>query len=122
MSLRAPKNPARPKPGTKLCALSDLAEPGSKGFLFRKGDYLFLGFVTRANGQVAGWVDRCPHAGMPMSLLPDRYLTREGDMVLCAVHGALFRVEDGRCVAGPCAGESLIPWPVTVRGNAVLAA
>jgi nitrite reductase/ring-hydroxylating ferredoxin subunit len=115
-------NPARPAPGTTLCALADLPDPGAKGFLFREGEALFLGFVTRVGGAVAGWVDRCPHAGMPLAMTPNRYLTREGDLILCATHGALFRPTDGRCVAGPCAGQSLAAWPVRVEAGAVVAA
>jgi len=113
-------NPAQPAPGTALCALADLADPGSKGFMFREGDYLFLGFVTRAGGEVAGWIDRCPHAGMPLAMLPNRYLTREGDLILCASHGALFRPSDGLCLGGPCAGKSLWPWAVKVEDGVVV--
>jgi nitrite reductase/ring-hydroxylating ferredoxin subunit len=115
-------NPARPGPGTRLCALADLRDPGSRGFLFREGEALFLGFVTRVGDKVAGWVDRCPHAGMPLAIVPNRYLTREGDLILCAAHGALFRPADGLCVGGPCAGQALTPWPVRVDGDDVVVA
>ncbi len=115
-------NPARPAPGTALCDLAEIADPGSKGFFFREGEALFLGFVTRVGGKVAGWIDRCPHAGMPLSMAPNRYLTRKGDLILCASHGALFRPSDGFCVGGPCAGRSLWPWPVSVENGVVTAA
>jgi nitrite reductase/ring-hydroxylating ferredoxin subunit len=32
---------------------------------------------------------------------------------LCHQHGALYRLNDGKCVSGPCAGESLTPVTVT---------
>jgi nitrite reductase/ring-hydroxylating ferredoxin subunit len=114
-------NPAQPPAGTRLCALADLADPGAKGFFFRQGEMLFLGFVVRRGDEVRGFVDRCPHAGMPLSMAPDRYLTREGDLILCASHGALFRPEDGVCIGGPCAGLALRPWPVRVEGGEVTA-
>ena len=115
-------NPARPRAGTRLCALAELRDPGARGFMFREGDALFLGFVTRAAGAVAGWVDHCPHAGMPLAIVPNRYLTREGDLILCASHGALFRPADGHCVGGPCAGQALTPWPVRIDGDQVVTA
>ena len=115
------QNPARPAPGTRLCALAYLADPGAKGFLFREGDNLFLGFVVRLAGRVFGYIDRCPHAGMPLALLPDRFLTPENDLILCSSHGALFRMTDGLCIGGPCAGRSLWRWPVTIDGEAVVA-
>ena len=36
--------------------------------------------------------------------------------------GALFRVEDGVCVAGPCAGDALWPWPVAVGADGIIRA
>jgi nitrite reductase/ring-hydroxylating ferredoxin subunit len=113
---------ARPAPGVRLCALADLADPGSRGFSFRDGDRMFGAFLVRFGGEIRGYVDRCPHASMPLALWPDRYLTREGDLILCASHGALFRPADGACVAGPCAGRALIPWPVRVEDGQVLTA
>ena len=114
-------NPARPAPGTRLCALDEIAEPGAKGFSFRQGEYLFHGFVVRSGGRLLGFIDRCPHAGLPLALVPDRYLTREGDLILCSAHGAMFRIEDGLCLAGPCAGRGLEAWAVKVVGSEVRA-
>lgn len=102
----------------RLCALSDLADPGAKGFQFREGAALFAGFVVRRGDAVAGYVDSCPHAGWPLASLDGRYLTRDGTHVICAGHGALFDLA-GACVAGPCYRQSLEPWPVEVRGGEV---
>jgi nitrite reductase/ring-hydroxylating ferredoxin subunit len=115
-------NPARPPPGVELCRLDDLADPGAKGFRFRHGAKMFAGFVVRRSGEVRGYVDSCPHAGWPLAAFDDRYLTRDGGLILCAGHAALFRPEDGACVAGPCAGEALTPWPVIVRAGCVITA
>ena len=112
----------RPPPGERLCALADLADPGALGFRFRRGEALFAGFVVRQGGHVAGYVDRCPHAGWPLAALDDRFLTRDGLRILCSGHGALFRLDDGVCTAGPCLGERLAAWPVEVRDEAVFTA
>jgi nitrite reductase/ring-hydroxylating ferredoxin subunit len=76
--------------------------------------------VVRSGDTVAGYVDSCPHAGWPLAMFDD-YLTRAGNRILCAGHGALFRL-DGMCVAGPCIGESLALWPVVVRGDDIFTA
>ena len=114
-------NLAQPVAGTRLCELADIADPGSKGFMFREGDQLFMGFVVRNGDGAVGYIDRCPHAGMPLAMTPDRFLTREGDLILCSSHGALFRPGDGLCVSGPCVGRSLWPWRVTVTDGTVVA-
>lgn len=108
----------RPGPGVRLCALAEIADPGSKGFRFREEARLFAGFLVRKGGTVSGFIDRCPHAGWPLAALDDRYLTRGGDRILCAGHGALFDL-DGLCTAGPCTGLRLQPWPVELRDGEV---
>jgi nitrite reductase/ring-hydroxylating ferredoxin subunit len=116
----SPSNPARPPAGIALCLLTELPEPGSKGFDFRLGQDVFAGFVVRKAGRVMGYVDECPHAGWPLAVLPDRYLTREHDRIFCGGHGALFRIEDGLCTSGPCEGDRLEPWPVAVDADGMV--
>lgn len=120
MGLSGTFNPARPAAGTELCRLDEITEPGAKGFDFRQGEAIFGGFVVRKGGLVLGYVDSCPHAGWPLAPVPDRYLTRDADRIFCGGHGALFRVEDGFCTAGPCAGDSLKTWPVEVGADGVI--
>ncbi len=112
-------DPARPAAGRVLCRLADIPDPGAKGFEFKAGDHRFAAFLVRRGVQVWGYIDRCPHAGWPLSAAPDRYLTREGDRIVCAGHGALFRPEDGLCMGGPCAGQKLERWAVRVFAGVV---
>ncbi|HEY3949735.1 Rieske (2Fe-2S) protein [Phenylobacterium sp.] len=112
-----PDNPAKPAAGMRLCAVDEIADPGSKGFRFRAEARLFAGFVVRQGEAVRGFVDQCPHAGWPLGY-DDRYLTRGGDHILCAGHGALFTL-DGEGVTVPCLGQRLTAWPVEVREGEV---
>ncbi|WP_372781552.1 Rieske (2Fe-2S) protein [Phenylobacterium sp.] len=114
-------NPARPAAGQRLCGLDELSDPGSKGFRFRLDSRLFAGFLVRKGGLVTGYVDSCPHAGWPLGVFDDRYLTKAGDHILCAGHGGLFTLE-GAGATTPCIGLSLTPWPVAVRDGAVFTA
>jgi len=77
--------------------------------------------VVRKDGGLFGYVDSCPHAGWPLAMM-DNYLTRQKDRLLCAGHGALFRIEDGVSTAGPCAGRALEPWPVVVIDGVICTA
>ena len=72
--VRVWKTPA----GVALCAESDIADPGSRGFVLQIGEAYFHGFVVRKDGEVAGWIDRCPHAGFPLAVELDRYLNELG--------------------------------------------
>ena len=105
----------RPARGAILCRLDELADPGAKSFDFLE----FRAFVVRRGEEVRGYLDVCPHAGWPLAIRDERRLTRDGAFLLCTGHGALFRPDDGVCVAGPCEGQMLQPWPVVVRDGQV---
>jgi nitrite reductase/ring-hydroxylating ferredoxin subunit len=106
-------------PGVALCAETDIADPGSRSFVLQIGEAYFHGFVVRKQGQVAGYVDRCPHQGHPLAIELDRYLTPDGELILCGWHGAVFTPLTGACVGGPCAGAKLTPWPVVADGGII---
>jgi nitrite reductase/ring-hydroxylating ferredoxin subunit len=108
--------------GVRLCALEDLPDPGARNFVLEIGAGRFHGFVVRSDQDVYGYVDRCPHMGYPLAKTLDDYLTPSGTLIACSWHGALFRLSDGECVGGPCGGDRLKPWPVTVREGFVLTA
>lgn len=103
-----------------LCRLDAIPSPGSKGFTLGEGEDAVEIFVVRAGGRVHAYVNSCPHTGGPLDWTPGRFLTRDGRAILCATHGALFRIDDGYCLRGPCAGASLAPVPVVVEGGAVV--
>jgi len=63
--------------------------------------------VVRRGERIAGFVNCCPHMGLPLDWKPDRLALGGGAFLRCSHHGAVFRVDDGVCVAGPCLGDSL---------------
>ena len=69
--------------------------------------------VGRVGGAWVGYVNECRHRALPLDLGASSPMSDDGTYLLCHQHGALYRPADGRCIAGPCAGESLTP--VTVR-------
>jgi nitrite reductase/ring-hydroxylating ferredoxin subunit len=102
-----------------LCALDVIGAESARNFVLQIGDAFFHGFVVRRGDQVFGYVDRCPHQGLPLTQKLDDYLTPDQTLIHCAWHGALFRVEDGRCIGGPCMGARLSPWPVKVENGII---
>ncbi|MET1081368.1 MAG: Rieske (2Fe-2S) protein [Pseudomonas sp.] len=86
-----------------LCTPAELAEGQSRGFVLDEVRLL----AVRKDGQVHAYLNRCPHRGIPLEWLPDQFLDHSGSLLQCATHGALFLIDSGECVAGPCAGQSL---------------
>ncbi len=105
-----------------LCSLAELEETGSRGFAVGEGDWPLRGFIVKTLKGVAAYVNYCPHAGHPLNLRPNRFLTPDRNLILCGSHGALFTRDDGLCIAGPCPGKILTPVPVEVIGEYVLLA
>jgi nitrite reductase/ring-hydroxylating ferredoxin subunit len=77
-----------------------------------------IGFAADANGQDTLFAVRrgerlyvyrnlCPHQGGPLAWRKDRYLNQDGTRIVCFAHGAEFEIESGRCIRGPCLGQSL---------------
>lgn len=103
-----------------LCRLVEIPDGEGRGFAFGSGNELELVFVMRRGGRVFGYRNSCPHTGTPLDMIPDRFLTRDRRHLLCATHGAQFRMADGYCVLGPCKGERLKALPVFVVDGAVV--
>lgn len=87
-----------------LCHVEEIAEEQCKGFAL--ADYEQV-FVLRKDGQLFAYENRCPHLGIPLEMLPDQFLDMEKSFIQCSTHGALFEIDSGLCVAGPCKGASL---------------
>jgi nitrite reductase/ring-hydroxylating ferredoxin subunit len=105
-----------------VCREAELDARGVRAFTIGGGDWPLRGFVVRVGAHLRGYVNRCPHAGHPLNLLPDRFFTPDGALILCSSHGALFEKLTGFCVAGPCAGRALTPVPLEVRSGFVMLA
>ncbi|MCY1177771.1 Rieske [2Fe-2S] domain protein [compost metagenome] len=86
-----------------LCRPDELAEGQSRGFRIDKLAVL----AVRKRGQVHVYRNRCPHREIPLEWEDDRFLDDSGNLLRCAHHGALFLIESGECIQGPCFGEVL---------------
>jgi nitrite reductase/ring-hydroxylating ferredoxin subunit len=100
--------------GVRLCARDDIADGAARSFVLQMRAGRFHGFVVRKGDAFHGFVDRCPHAGLPLAKVLDAYLSPDASLISCAWHGALFAVDDGKCVGGPCIGQTLKAWPVGI--------
>lgn len=106
--------------GQRITAVENV--PSDSTFLFtvrKKGsDEKDEAILTRRDGAVSGWINRCMHfqhiridkgSGAPM---------RNGDLV-CSNHGAMFESDTGLCTHGPCESAYLETIEIAVRDDEV---
>jgi nitrite reductase/ring-hydroxylating ferredoxin subunit len=100
----------------RLCAIGDIPPDGTLGFGDGGTDSVF---AVRRGEAVYVYRNRCPHAGAPLNWMPHRFLDRSRNHIICSAHGALFDIDSGVCVAGPCPGQSLSAVAFETRGDAI---
>jgi naringenin degradation protein FdeD len=104
-----------------LCQLDDIADGGSIG-LWPNSRGRDLVLAVRNDDRVQAYVNLCPHYEKSrLGWKKNEFLNGDGSMILCAAHGALFRIDDGLCVLGPCQGKALAEVRVVVKNGEVFA-
>ena len=104
---------------TKLCALDDIRADGSNGFIAEIGGKDVAVFAVRKDDQVYVYENVCPHYDTPLDVIPGEFLNDDDTHIECGTHLAQFRIEDGYCTEGPCAGDSLTQINAKIRGTDV---
>ena len=89
----------------KICDLSDLEETRAFGAEVEGVNYVVA--LSPEDQQPRVYTNSCPHLGVQLEMLENQFLDPAGDYIVCANHGAMFKVDDGFCIAGPCMNQSL---------------
>lgn len=97
-------------------SINDVADDSSKGFTITPELSIF---AVKKDGLLYVYHNRCPHLGIELEWQEDQFLDSENALIQCCTHGALFIIDSGECVAGPCVGDSLQALPFTMDGNTV---
>lgn len=97
-----------------VCLFEELIHGAARGFdPLQTGEDTIL-VLRRATG-VRAYRNRCPHQGARLEYRKDRFLSADGERVICHAHGAQFDADTGACVHGACLGQSLEPLPARIE-------
>lgn len=66
-----------------------------KGFVAKKGDRYFA------------YLNLCKHLPVTLDLNDGNFFTFDKSNFQCHMHGAMYEIETGFCIAGPCQGTRL---------------
>ena len=100
-----------------LCNINEIPDQTVKGFPLDDREVI----VCNWNGKLHLYLNDCPHAGWPLNFEPDKFLDMEQRYLQCSTHMALFEIEDGNCISGPCEGCALTAVPFQVENGKVMA-
>jgi nitrite reductase/ring-hydroxylating ferredoxin subunit len=101
-----------------ICASSAL-EDGGKGVRFTvdRNERDVPAFVVRYRGKVYGYVNECGHVPAELDWQHGEFFDYSKLYLICAIHGALYAPDTGRCLGGRCQGRGLKPLPVREVGE-----
>lgn len=101
---------------TILCNIHEIENDSAQSFEIDDDRVVF---AVKKDGKIHVYVNSCPHIGIPLEFLPNDFLDADKRYILCANHGALFEIENGDCIAGPCAGQALEAVPFTIENDMI---
>lgn len=105
---------------SSLILLDEPGELEARGTESTPGDERTRFFAVKKNGRCYAYRNNCPHAGAPLNWGIDEFLTYDKEYLLCSLHGAVFDIETGLCIAGPCKGDRLEAVPFEISDGKVV--
>ncbi|MGD0679108.1 MAG: Rieske 2Fe-2S domain-containing protein [Polyangiaceae bacterium] len=120
-----PEGTAEAKSHFALCSVDDVpnrtAKPIALKGLNAKGEIETCPLViVRWDDQFYGYINACPHTPTALDArAPGQFFNQERSHLMCDRHGALFEVDTGLCLDGPCVGEGLPPLSIKVIDGSI---
>jgi nitrite reductase/ring-hydroxylating ferredoxin subunit len=100
-----------------LCNEQEIIEGNPRGFSLDLEPAKFELFLVKHDDTIYAYKNQCPHLGIPLNWQPNEFLSLEQSHIQCSTHGALFNLDNGYCILGPCASESLTSLTLEQRDD-----
>ena len=102
-----------------LCNKQDLTEDKARGFSLDIEQETLELFLVKKDDRIHAYKNNCPHLGVSLNWQEDEFLSLEKTHIECSTHGALFNLDDGHCIAGPCSGQGLTALTLDCREDEI---
>ena len=107
---------------TELCPMAEIDDNHAKGMVAVVEGKQRNILVARKGEQAFAYLNWCPHNQVLIDQIPGKFFDAEHQYLQCSKHGAKFRVEDGRCIEGPCEGGGLKQLSLELKDGVVFLA
>lgn len=98
----------------KIAMTEEIPEREARAFDTDDGRTIF---ITQRDGSYYAYNNLCPHLQTELEFLENQFLDRDGEYIECSTHGALFNIESGECISGPCQGDFLEKIKIDVHSD-----
>ena len=98
----------------KICMMEEVPEREARAFDTEDSDTIF---ITQRDGSFYAYQNVCPHLQVELEFLENQFLDQDQEFIQCSTHGALFEVETGLCISGPCQGDTLEKVNIKVHSD-----
>jgi len=95
-------------------------EGESRAFECRVQGKKFKGLVVKKNGKFFAYENLCMHLPIPLDLEDDNFFSFDKAFLQCQMHGALYEIETGKCVGGPCLDSQLRALPLHEEASRII--
>ena len=104
---------------TEIYKIDDLLDTDAKGLVALVSGKQRNIFVARKGEQVFAYLNWCPHNQVLIDQIPNKFFNSDKSYVQCSKHGALFEINNGLCIEGPCEGEFLKALDIVVENGII---
>ena len=104
-----------------LCQTDEITDPGAKSFEFKQGRKTISLFVVHKDGNFSAYINSCPHTGVNLEWQENQFLDMDNMFIQCSTHDALFEIDTGVCIAGPCVGDRLQAIDLVIENGQISA-
>lgn len=89
----------------------------AKSFKAKIRGQVFQGFVVRQGEKFYAYRNLCQHLPITLDLNDDDFFSHDKKYLQCQMHGAMYEIPTGVCIAGPCLGARLIKLELDEEGD-----
>ncbi|MFM8270028.1 MAG: Rieske (2Fe-2S) protein [Pseudomonadota bacterium] len=83
------------------------SDPSTLDFSVKIKGKIIKGFVVRKGESFYAYQNLCRHLPVTLDLNDNSFFNHDKTLIQCQMHGALYEMDSGLCVGGPCEGAKL---------------